>query len=77
MIVMTPYFESAEMVASLARNPAIRQATVWGLGSALGTKLASGKKKKEMSPLERKQMKRALVGTGVAGAIAGGAGALV
>ena len=77
MLYITPYFESAELVANLARNPALRQAAVWGLGSALGTKLSSGKRRKEMTKSEKRQMRRAIIGTGIAGALAGAAGHLV
>lgn len=81
MILLSKYFnEQPELIASTAKallkNPAVRQASVWGLGSALGTKLSS-KKKKEMTTDEKKQLKRAIVGTGIAGALAGGAGSLV
>jgi hypothetical protein len=82
MIAMNKYFdESTEMIANLIKNPqlakAATQASVWGVGSALGTKLSSSKKKKHMSQEEKKQLKRQLIGTGVAGALAGAAGSLV
>jgi len=79
--VYNHFNEQAELIASvaknLAKNPAVRQAAVWGVGSALGTKLSSGKKKKEMTKTEKRQLKRSVIGTGIAGALAGGAGAIV
>jgi hypothetical protein len=79
MISTSQYYNEGvgQIASALVKNPAIRQAAVWGLGSALGTKLSSGKKRKQMSKEEKKTLRRQIVGTGIAGALAGGAGALV
>ena len=79
MISVSYHFnEGAGQIASaLIKNPAVRQAAVWGLGSALGTKLSSGKKRKQMTKEKKKTLKRQIIGTGIAGALAGGIGAMV
>ena len=80
MVSVSYYFNegaATQIAKSLIKNPAVRQAAVWGLGSALGTKLSSGKKRKQMTKEEKKTLKRQIIGTGIAGALAGGIGAMV
>lgn len=69
--------ESIIPVLAKAVKPMAKQALVWGLGSALGTKFTQSKKRKQMTPEERKKARKALLITGGLGALAGAVGAVV
>ncbi len=59
-----------------AAKPALTQALVWGSGSVAAT-LASRKKRKLLTPEERKKARKDLLVSGGIGALAGGVGSVV
>jgi len=69
--------ESVIPALAKAAAPIAKQALVWGLGSALGTKMAQSKKRKKMTPEERKKALKTMLISGGIGALAGAAGAAV
>ena len=73
MIALSPYFEIAPII-SAAALPALKQAAVWGTGSALAARAAAGKAKtRKQKAMTRKQMATA----GLIGGASGAAGHLV
>jgi len=60
-----------------AALPALKQAAVWGLSSAAATHLTGDKKKKNLTPEEKKKIRKdSLKKLAVSGGLGGVAGAL-